>query len=274
MTAADETPVPGHYASVDTAADPGGLIAFLDAQERGLSGLARVKSAVLDQLGLDQARLVLDVGCGLGHDVQAMARRLPAGGKATGVDLSQIMIDEARHRAREAGVAASFEVGDAANLPFPDNGFDACRAERVLLHVPDRLRAITEMARVTRAGGRIAALEPDMGTAFVDHPDMDTTRVILDSFPGTLPHGWTGRQLPRLFRAAGLTAVEVRPTLLTAFTPDLLRSMLGATVSKLCADGVLDAGQAGGWWSALAEQSERGDFLAGAAMFLVTATRP
>ena len=63
----------------------------------------------------------------------AMARRLPPGGKATGVDVSHTMIEQARRRAGGLGMNVGFQTGDVASLRFRDGNFDACRAERVMV---------------------------------------------------------------------------------------------------------------------------------------------
>ena len=57
------------------------------------------------------------------------------------------MILESRRRAVARGLPAEFEVGDAQAVRFADATFDACRTERVLMHVPDAERAFAEMVR-------------------------------------------------------------------------------------------------------------------------------
>ena len=58
------------------------------------------------------------------------------------------MILKARRRAVARGFPAGFEVGDAQAVRFADATFDACRTERMLMHVPDAERAFAEMVRV------------------------------------------------------------------------------------------------------------------------------
>ena len=82
-----------------------------------------------------------------------------------------------------------------------------------------------------------------------------------------------GRQLPRLFRQAGLTDVSVRPVV-NLGEAAMFHSMLRPHVDRLCADNVLTAAQAGDWWHALEQQAADGHFLAGAVIFVVAATRP
>ena len=145
------------FAHVDATGDAGNLITFLDTAN-ALAGLRAAKQVLLDQLRLGRARSVLDVGCGTGADLIAIAERLGQGGRATGIDLSEAMIAEARHRASGLDLNLSSDSGDAANLPCEDASFGACRAATVLQHVPDADQVIPEMIRVTRPGGRVATL--------------------------------------------------------------------------------------------------------------------
>ena len=62
--------------------------------------------------------MVLEVGCGPGTDVFEMAHIVGTAGRLVGVDASEAMIAEARHRAGERQIAATFEVGDVEALPF------------------------------------------------------------------------------------------------------------------------------------------------------------
>jgi ubiquinone/menaquinone biosynthesis C-methylase UbiE len=260
------------FPHIDSTGDAGSLIAFLDTAN-ALAGLRAAKQVLLDQLRLGQARSVLDVGCGTGADLIAIAERLPPGGRATGIDVSQTMIAEARRRASGSGLNISFDCGDAANLPYQDASFEASRTATVLQHVPNASQVIREMTRVTRPGGRVAALEFDQDSTMVDHPDRDTTRVILQTFADAMANGWIGRQLPRLFRQAGLTDLSVRPVV-NLGEPAMFQAMVRSHVERLRADNVLTASQADDWWHALQRQAADGHFLAGAVIFVVAATRP
>jgi ubiquinone/menaquinone biosynthesis C-methylase UbiE len=78
------------------------------------------------------------LGCGLGDDTFQIAERVGATGRVTGVDVSASMIDEAERRAATRGMPVNFEVGDSQALRFTDGTFDGVRAERMLMHVPER----------------------------------------------------------------------------------------------------------------------------------------
>jgi ubiquinone/menaquinone biosynthesis C-methylase UbiE len=272
MVSADRRAGPVSFNAVDTSADPSGLIRFLDAANT-TTGLTAAKHALLEQLALGRARAALDVGCGPGIDLAEMARLMPGGAHVSGVDLSETMIAEARFRTASLGLRVSLRTGDAANLPYPDQAFDACRVATVLQHVPDPSRVIQEMTRVTRPGGRIGVLEFDQETAFGDHPDTETTRIILDTFAGAMVQGRMGRQLPRLLRAAGLTDVTVMPWVNLA-SPQFFRNILHDHVARLQDQGLLASQRASQWWAELDAWAQAGDFLGGAVLFVAVGTRP
>jgi ubiquinone/menaquinone biosynthesis C-methylase UbiE len=108
--------------------------------------LAESQDAVIASfLGDVEGRPLLDVGTGTGRAAIGLARR---GARVTGVDASAEMLRVARARAAEAGVAATFETGDAHRLAFPDRAFHAAVSLRVLMHTPDWRQCLSELCRV------------------------------------------------------------------------------------------------------------------------------
>ncbi len=106
-------------------------------------------------------RSLLDVGCGPGSITADLARRV-APGRVTAVDASAEAVELARASAREAGADnIEFRVGDVHDLDLPDDAFDVVHAHQVLQHVADPVRALTEMRRVARPGGVVAACDSD-----------------------------------------------------------------------------------------------------------------
>jgi ubiquinone/menaquinone biosynthesis C-methylase UbiE len=272
MISDDRTAGPVGFKAVDTSADPGGLIRFLDAAN-GTAGLTAAKHALLEQLDLGRAGAALDVGCGPGIDIAEMARRMPDDAHVSGIDISETMITEARKRTASLGPRVSLRTGNAADLPYSDQAFDVCRGATVLQHVPDPARVIQEMARVTRPGGRVGVLEFDQETAFVDHPDTKTTQIILDTLADAMVQSRIGRQTPRLLRAAGLTEVTVTPWV-NLGSPQFFRAILHDHMARLTDEGILTSQRAGQWWAELDAWAQAGDFLGGAVVFAIAARRP
>ncbi|MEP6922743.1 MAG: class I SAM-dependent methyltransferase, partial [bacterium] len=94
---------------------------------------------------------VLEIGCGLGTDGSRFAQ---AGADYTGVDLTEAAVDLARKRFQIFGLPGHFRTADAENLDFVDNSFDLVYSHGVLHHTPDTARAVREVHRVLRPGGR------------------------------------------------------------------------------------------------------------------------
>src|SRR5437588_12915613 len=94
-------------------------------------------------LNTTPGRRILEVGCGLGDDAAALAKRVVPGGSVVAIDGSEAMINAARERHGDV-VGLSFDVADAAHLPFGDASFDACRVDRVLQHIDDPAQALAE----------------------------------------------------------------------------------------------------------------------------------
>ena len=267
MSKADVT----HFTTVDHTSDPGFFLRFLDAANK-LPGVIAWKSALTDALRLKPGAHVLDIGCGMGADALDLADRVGPHGLVTGVDFSEILIAEAIRRC-SPNVAATFEVGDAQALRFPQHTFDALRTERMLMHVPDAQMALSEMARVLRPGGRMAVQDFDWETQFCDSPYNETTRKIALSFCDRMKNGWIGRRLPRLFREAGMVDVAVSFQTITV-TYDFLQLLLGGHVARAVSSGVLSEQEADRWWTNLAQAEDEGTFLYGFTAFIVSGTKP
>lgn len=259
------------FPSVDAAPDPAALIAWMD-DSRALPGVRIAKSLAVQALDLRPGHAVADIGCGPGEDTREMARRVAPGGSVTGVDASTVMLAEARARAAAAGLPVAFRAGDALNLPLPANSVDRCRADTLLQHIPDPARAVAEMARVTRPGGRIALVEFDLGTLAVDHPDRPTTSQVLAAVTSAAADGWAGRGLRRLLAAAGFTGITLDATFVESDYPFLHR-LLAPALRQLTASGAVPAGVLGRWQQALAAAWDDRRYTGGAVVFTAAALR-
>jgi SAM-dependent methyltransferase len=108
---------------------------------------------------VEQAREVLNVGCGIGVGSVYLAKRY--GCRVMGIDLSEQMIAWSRQRAQEEGVAdkVEFRAADVLDLPFAADRFDLDFCESVLNFVADKQQAIGELVRVTKPGGYVGINE-------------------------------------------------------------------------------------------------------------------
>jgi ubiquinone/menaquinone biosynthesis C-methylase UbiE len=270
MTDTDlQFPDVSRFSAVDDVEDPHQLIDVLDVAKR-LPGFAVAKTQLLDRLDADGASSALDVGCGYGRDVIALAERLKPDGRAIGIDLSEAMIVEAQRRAGDRGLNVEFIVADALALPFEDSTFDVCRIETVLQHVADSESAVAEMIRVTRPGGRVGALELDPGTMYIDHPDVELFDQLRSSFIRSVV-GSMARGVPRLFAEAGLIDVRVAAHVITG-DPYAYRLMLAHHVEQLCARGALTPERSRRFWDTIDAAAASGHFTGGITSLVVVGT--
>jgi ubiquinone/menaquinone biosynthesis C-methylase UbiE len=264
-------PHTGLFTQVDRTKDPDFFVRFMDEAQKP-AGIQASKRLMLERMALAPGEAVLEVGCGPGTDVFDMVDFVGPTGRLVGLDASEAMITEARRRASEHQVAVTFEVGDVTALPFPDASFDVCRAARLLEHLPDAARALSEITRVTRKGGRIVVFDFDWDTFIIDHPDKETTRTIVLSYSDSIRNGWIGRQLPRLFKEQGLAVLSVDP--IQVFVHYRLAELfLGSHLAELQESRTLSPGQARQWWEYLQHADKRGTLLISFTAFIVFGTK-
>ena len=111
------------------------------------------RTTVLGALNLQTAEQVLEFGCGGGFYAYETAQFVGPTGRVGAIDLSADQISSARERCKDLG-QVEFQVADILETPFSDNQFDVVFGVQVLEYISDLDRAITEIARVMRAGGR------------------------------------------------------------------------------------------------------------------------
>jgi ubiquinone/menaquinone biosynthesis C-methylase UbiE len=105
-----------------------------------------------EAMDLRAGQRVLDVATGSGNAALSAARRFA---KVTGIDYAPSLLVQAQARAAAEGLEADFEHGDAEQLPFPNDSFDAVISTVGVMFAPDQPRAAAELLRVTRSGGKI-----------------------------------------------------------------------------------------------------------------------
>jgi SAM-dependent methyltransferase len=134
-----------------------GAVALLEARAR--SGYGELVATVLDEAGLGAGGMALEVGCGSGALSRELLARSDPSAQVVATDLNPYLLAEARALAEIGGIAARirFEEADGAQLRFSDNQFDMVFSSTVLEEAPaDKM--LSELARVTKPGGRLVAI--------------------------------------------------------------------------------------------------------------------
>ena len=221
------------------------LLGHADAEVRRLMLQARLyddyTEHALRLAGLRPGMRVLDVGCGPGDVSFVAARLVGPEGTVLGIDAAADILDLARTRATEQGLrSVRFEQTTVGDLVL-DEPVDAVIGRLILMHLPDPVATLRQLAGLVRPGGVIAFSEFDM-TGARSVPDLPLWRgardTIIDTFTGLGLDPTFAATLPTLFRQAGLRAPQLAlgapvggadHTELVAFVVETLRSLLPAT---------------------------------------------
>lgn len=107
---------------------------------------------LVEAAGVRSGQSVLDVGTGSGSVAVVAAQ---AGAEVTGVDITDAWFEDAHSLARQAGVEISLQLGDAEDLPFEDESFDAVLSSFAAIFAPRHGVVADELVRVCRPGGTI-----------------------------------------------------------------------------------------------------------------------
>jgi len=240
--------------------DSTACIAFLDLAS-SIDEVQSFKRRSIDRLELQRGDHVLDVGCGAGTEVLAMADRVGARGRAYGLDASRAMISEARRRVQLLERRPQFVLGDVYRLPFASESFDAVRADRIFHFLESPRTALLEMVRVAKPGARIGIGEPRWNALRVEGVDRALTEPILELLRAPHgPHG-IGDVLPALFASAGLAQPRIEPADLELRSLRLIHRLfhLEHRVLGAVGDGRLASGIADVWFRALEAAEHRGE---------------
>ncbi len=197
---------------------------------------------------LAPGEVVLDLGCGGGIDTVLAARAVSGEGRVIALDLLPEMCERTRAATEAAGLAArcEVEVGEMEDLPLPDQSVDVVISNGVLNLSPRKSRALAEVARVLRPGGRLCVadlvVETDLPPEVLGSPA---------AWAGCIAGAVSERVLRRKLARAGLVDIDVaghrgfsldEVGLYSLFTPEvmeLLRQLLPREVQQQVALSVI-----------------------------------
>lgn len=202
------------FTQVDKTADRAVFTDYLEMFSR-LPFTRAYKKNLLKALDIKSGQTVLDAGCGLGDDCSVYAAKTGPRGKVTAMDLSEHMLSAARSR-QPKRKNMHFVQGDMLALPFAAGTFDRVVTDRTLQHLKESGRAVRELARVLKPGGRMAVYANDWETFVLSHSDRALTRKILNFWCDAMPNGWEARQLPAQLADAGIHDITVLPQTLVS----------------------------------------------------------
>lgn len=233
---------------------------------------------VLDLLALRPGERVLDLGVGPGLLDYDLARLVGPDGEAVGIDVSPDMLAVAQKRLKGLRQARCLP-GDATALGFIGSSFDAAVCTQVYEYVADMPRALGELHRVLRPGGRALILDTDWRSIVWHSSDEARMARVLKAWDGHLADPHLPAKLGMLLAASGFEVlrVEILPMLSPAWQPvsyaaGILRSIHDYVRRHGPQHGVA-AEEVEAWWSDQQALIARGEFFFSLNRYLFLATR-
>ncbi len=240
--------------------------------------IERQKRRTYELLRVAPGQSVLDVGCGPATDTIPLARLVGPSGRVVGVDHDPAMVAEARRNAEAAGVSGWTRhlQADATSLPLATGTFDGVRADRIFVHLPHPERAVAQLARVVRSGGRVVAMDADWATLSLAATDSDLERRYAQFYGVYLRGGYATRRLYGYFTAYGLEQVSVETQSLQVTSYPLCRKLfvMDQIEPAAIAAGALTPDDVARLRADLERADAEGRFFASVHGVIVAGTRP
>jgi ubiquinone/menaquinone biosynthesis C-methylase UbiE len=239
-------------------------------------------------LEIHPGQRVLDVGCGAGVDLPALAQIAGPTGTVVGLEINPNLVREARQLATDRADEATANMlvfhGDAQQMTIPNAEFDRARTDRALQHFPQPRQALAEIWRVLKPGGILTLVEPDWGSMVVAPGSAkgvgdETVSKALDWCRRHLANPLMGRNLYTMLRQMPLGSwqalkVVVAPFTFTEWTAMDAVLLLSRAAAALQQEEPEQAAEIEAWLQAVGSASTHGSFFGYIPMFFAVAVKP
>ena len=235
--------------------------------------LAARRTAVIEALSPRRGERILEVGCGAGLLLREIGLAVGPHGLAAGVDISPDQI-AAAERECDGVPAVKPEAVDIRALDYPDEVFDAAVAVQVVEYIPEVDRALAELRRVLKTGGRFLCLATNWDSAFWHGADPELTREMIKTWDGHAPHPNLPARLSPLLADAGFRGIRQFPVPIV--NPSLHENSFAYWGARLMAAYAVETGmareRAEDWLDQLERAEEADEFFFSSVPILTTAT--
>ena len=218
---------------------------------------------------------ILDVGSGPGFLAAEIAEATGPTGSVHGIDVSEPMIDLARHHCAQFPWT-TFSQADASNLPFPDESFDAVISTQVLEYVPDVDAALAEIHRVLQRNGRIVIVDTDWDSIVWHSNNRCLMDRVLAAWEEHAADPYLPRTLSNRLASTGLDVKlqEVVPLLNPGFVEDTYSNRLIDLIVSFVSDrSDISRDEAQSWADELRQSGADGQYFFSLNRYLFLATK-
>ncbi len=232
----------------------------------------------LDCMEIENAGMVLDMGCGTGVAARAIAARKGFSGAILGIDLSPYLIEAAKRLAVEDGLGdqIKFQEGETHSLNLETEVFDAVVAHTLLSHVGNPLAVLSEAKRVVKPGGLVGVFDGDYASVTFEQEDQEKAKADEEKIiSAVITQPRVMRQLPRLAKSVGLELVKSFPYVLAEVgQADFWVSAIESFRKLIPKSGAMTEQEAETWADMILKTSEDGTFFGASNYYGYVLQRP
>lgn len=262
------------FTDVDGASELQWCLDKLDSQHAS-DYIQKRKQWAFSLLDIRPGQKILDAGCGTGADVIEMAKLSGARAFVYGIDRSFKMVRESKKRAENTGLPISFAVENVLALGLPDRSFDRCFVERVFQHLTDPRKALMELHRVLKPGGRLVIIETDHELVAIDTPYKEINRRFIQWRSDTLASGDVAHRLHGWLKELGWykISVEISSQIFTSYAERRKVAPYLEEIRIAQQMQIVTKEEADRWSDYLEKAIAEGRYLSTQASFIIAATK-
>jgi ubiquinone/menaquinone biosynthesis C-methylase UbiE len=237
--------------------------------------IERQRERTLEVIDPQHGDTIVDIGCGPGLLAHEMAAAVSNAGRIVGVDSSSPMLELARNRCAQFSNVEFVEC-KATDLAVDDASADVVTCIQVLLYVADVEKALQEMHRVLKPGGRAIIMETDWRSTVLHSHDEVLTEKIIEAWDKAVPSPRLPARLFTLLRRTGFTSAQVEaiPIQSTDCTPDgFSMAMMAQSAEAACEQGIITQSQSQAWLEDLTQLGAKNAYFFCVNRFLFSAIR-
>jgi len=257
-------------------------------EDRSRLDLIHAVYGPVSERGLEAARIAeaaraADIGCGTGTVSRWMAARMGSTGKVDGLDIAPEQIQVAKSTPPKPGAAMiAYSVGSAYEPGLPEGAYDVVFCRLVLCHLKEPEKAVAEMARLLRKGGRLVLADMDLRDIFTmpasEHYPTFVREAVVPLQAAIGVDYSVGLRLPELMAGVGLVTEFIaadQPIFRTGPEKHLWEKTWRVALPRAAGSGVITVERAEALIAGMEAHTARPDvWMAAAKMFAVVATKP